>query len=1402
MNNNLPKRSANQARWLISAAFITLFIFLLAPAVQAQIAIQDGNPLAAIASLGGGPTVNKPFTVTPGAGVLVVMVEDRQAATVIPEPATITWNGTNILTLDTNSFANSSNYRSMAMYHLFNPPPGTGNITVTYSIGNNTILVAAYTLNGVDTNTAPQILQASTVGGTSLSGAATNVVAGSWAAVGSIWGTTGGTLTTTGDGGTATMVVNNNVGGSEANAGYVANLNAGIVNVGVTVSGSTKGCFIAEIFTPGAPTPANVILQPQSLIVFTNQTVGFGVTASGAPPLYYQWYINDTSSPLANGGGFAGVTNSTLTISNASVANVGNYFVVVTNVNGASTSSVANLAFTSPSGAYESAVLSNSPFAFYSFSETGDPSTGTTVAYDSIGKFNGIYGSAAQNAFNSIVGPQATADGLVGFPDSNTALGTVGTANSFVTLPAFNLGNGAGTNVLTISAWIYPNGIEPANTGIVFCRAGSTVAGLDFINAATGTLGYTWNNDSGTYNWNSGLVPPPNVWSMVSLVVTPTNATIYLCNIQNGLLSVTHVFNHVLQKFDGVTLIGEDSFGATRTFNGSIDEVALFGQALTQSQIAAWFSAGSGIAAFPPTFGANPAWTSPSIYIGQASSITVSSAGTAPLSYQWQAGTIGSGIYTDLADGGNISGATSATLTITNAQLTNSLDYVVRVSNAYGVTNTPPATLTVLAPGPAVNFTLNFGGTPVQIGIGGDWNNANVWYPGGLPAINSAYGNPGSSYEIVVGSRMRNPAGTTFNAFPGAKLVVDGDGIVENGTLNGVGEIRFKNSAAGSATNQFFFTTNYFPNLVMNGGELNIGDNTTVVLQGQVTIATNSIFYNSGNGVNESFQVDAYLTGSGNLQFYNYNATNLDTVSSVLDITGTTNTFTGQWDVEFGALVGSGINSLGDNTITVGTNGILETTYPLNNPNSRLNINGQMFLTQNDTFKFVLLNGTPLTAGVYSAATLSASYPSNFPATFPALYGASGATAASGQITVLTALIPPVITTQPVNIRALTNTTATFSATADGYPLAYQWYQINTVGVTNAVTDATNAFFTTGVVGDSDTGTGYFLVASNSGGTATSKVAYLTSGHMVAATGFVAEDEYYNAGTTAAGVLTVNLYPGSPFVATAPISKSLYPTAFDGAQAMPNNTGERIYGWFTPPVTGEYVFFVASDDASALWLSTDDTANTMYEIAQNQGWMNLHDWAFTNSAGTGELPFAAVTAEFRSDAFISSGGAGGQAYDAFIHGTFTPFPTFDYTSNGIPLVGGTKYFMELDHYQGGGGVNAAVNYKLVGNPDPISGSASLIAGTNVSGVVADSALPKTTPVIASTTVTESNVILKGTNGFLNAVYNVLTTTNLSLPTSNWTVSATRVFDSSGNFSTTNAIDPGTSRQFYWIQELP
>src|SRR5207302_9808741 len=153
-------------------------------------------------------------------------------------------------------------------------------------------------------------------------------------------------------------------------------------------------------------------------------------------------------------------------------------------------------------------------------------------------------------------------------------------AHSWVTVPPLNLN----TNAVTITAWIYPTVPQPAFTAILFNRgSGNDVCGFGYSgNANTlNNLGYTWQNNGNTFNWtlestgySTRLIPLTNAWSFVALVISPTNAIIYLNNA-SGQLSVTNIFNHTNSPCAALTLIGDDPSNTTtpqnRAFNGSID---------------------------------------------------------------------------------------------------------------------------------------------------------------------------------------------------------------------------------------------------------------------------------------------------------------------------------------------------------------------------------------------------------------------------------------------------------------------------------------------------------------------------------------------------------------------------------------------------------------------------------------------------------------------------------------------------------------------------------------------------------------------------------------------------------------------------------------------------------------
>jgi hypothetical protein len=147
--------------------------------------------------------------------------------------------------------------------------------------------------------------------------------------------------------------------------------------------------------------------------------------------------------------------------------------------------------------------------------------------------------------------------------------------DDYVEIPALDLDG----SELTVTGWARRDGIQSNYAGIVFSRAGGTVAGISTL--VTGDLRYHWND--GHWDWQSGLKLPDGEWAFFALVVRPDMATIYVG--ENG--NLASASNHALhgeEEFDGPLDLGRDGV-VSRYFKGWLDDVQVYRAALSPRDV-------------------------------------------------------------------------------------------------------------------------------------------------------------------------------------------------------------------------------------------------------------------------------------------------------------------------------------------------------------------------------------------------------------------------------------------------------------------------------------------------------------------------------------------------------------------------------------------------------------------------------------------------------------------------------------------------------------------------------------------------------------------------------------------------------------------------------------------------
>ena len=147
-------------------------------------------------------------------------------------------------------------------------------------------------------------------------------------------------------------------------------------------------------------------------------------------------------------------------------------------------------------------------------------------------------------------------------------------------------------------------------------------------------------------------------------------------------------------------------------------------------------------------------------------------------------------------------------------------------------------------------------------------------------------------------------------------------------------------------------------------------------------------------------------------------------------------------------------------------------------------------------------------------------------------------------------------------------------------------------------------------------------------------------------TGSILREYWTGISGTAVSDLTSNAnYPNSPTARD-------YLTSFEAPTDWADNYGTRVRGYITAPSTGSYVFWIATDDAGELWLSTNDNPANKTRIAYINSWASPREWTRESNQ----------------------------------------------KSAAISLTAGQKYYVEALQKEGGGGDNLAVGWAKPGQP--------------------------------------------------------------------------------------------------------
>jgi len=417
--------------------------------------------------------------------------------------------------------------------------------------------------------------------------------------------------------------------------------------------------------------PPTIDTPPMGRTLYPGATLNLSVVAEGGG-LRYQWKKNGTN--------IAGATISAYQILSVATNDTGSYSVLITNgAPGSITAGPALVTVLAPANDYEAAIVADKPEAWFRLNET----SGTNM-FDSMGRHDGTYTNEDGSSVTLGV-PGAIAG------SSDKAVSFDGTSRNYGIIPYSEKLNGISPNTFTVEAWVKTSNLTSTRAA-VSSRSASPLQGWYISTYPVGNWGVEYQLNDGNYYAPITTASDAIVvdkWTHVALLCYGGGIEVFVDGLWDGKAWTAPDRNASAPFIIG----GRGGSPLDELWNGQVDEVVVYTNALSATQIQNHYSKGAFAGAVSPYFTLLP--SSQEVVSNDSASLTLTGVadGPVPLGYQWY------------KNGSAVSGATTTALTLTTVY-SNAGSYVLRATNNYGFTNSAPATVSILPPTPAyVNVT-------------------------------------------------------------------------------------------------------------------------------------------------------------------------------------------------------------------------------------------------------------------------------------------------------------------------------------------------------------------------------------------------------------------------------------------------------------------------------------------------------------------------------------------------------------------------------------------------------------------------------------------------------------------------------------------------------------------------